>query len=118
MTCPNGICIPLSFQCDGDEDCSNGTDEIGCPPASSKPSCPQHKFQCSNGECIPEDWKCDGEVDCNDDSDELNCSLNCSSNQFTCTESGKCISKDFRCDDVKNCDDGSDEINCGEFLMQ
>ncbi|XP_046845225.1 very low-density lipoprotein receptor-like isoform X2 [Xenia sp. Carnegie-2017] len=117
LTCPNGICIPLSFQCDGDEDCSNGTDEIGCPPAPSKPSCPQHKFQCSNGECIPEDWRCDGEVDCNDDSDELNCSLNCSSNQFTCTESGKCISKDFRCDDVKNCDDGSDEINCEPLTL-
>lgn len=34
--CYNGDCIPLSYRCDGANDCSNGEDELGCPPQSGQ----------------------------------------------------------------------------------
>lgn len=42
--------------------------------------------------------------------------LNCTSNEFQCSNS-KCINLNLRCDDKKNCDDGSDEIDCGKYLF-
>ena len=31
FTCISGDCISSSYKCDGDEDCSDGDDEEGCP---------------------------------------------------------------------------------------
>uniref|UniRef100_A0A4W3HU78 Low-density lipoprotein receptor-related protein 2 n=1 Tax=Callorhinchus milii TaxID=7868 RepID=A0A4W3HU78_CALMI len=108
--CEDGRCIPLYWRCDAVSDCSDSSDEQGCP----RQTCGSNHFQCeSDGECISETWVCDGEEDCDDGSDEhQQCSRRtCSSYQFTCTN-GLCIPAEYRCDHVNDCTDKIDERDC------
>lgn len=117
--CRSGQCVSLSFVCDSDSDCDDGSDEASCPV----PTCGPGSFQCNNSVCVPRLWACDGDADCTDGSDEWtqNCPGGtgqkprtvCRDHEFLCS-SGECVHGSWRCDGGNDCADGSDEHNCSE----
>jgi len=70
FTCNNSLCIPKLWQCDGENDCVDGSDEAGC----RRTTCEANMFTCKDGKCIPPYWRCDFDRDCLDGSDEDGCS--------------------------------------------
>eukprot|EP00091_Calanus_sinicus_P000104 TRINITY_DN1002_c0_g1_i6.p1 TRINITY_DN1002_c0_g1~~TRINITY_DN1002_c0_g1_i6.p1 ORF type:complete len:697 (+),score=252.54 TRINITY_DN1002_c0_g1_i6:520-2610(+) len=118
--CGDGLCIPVSWTCDEQEDCHAGDDED--PKLCGKESeC--HQYTCGTGQCIPHRWVCDGGVDCDDGSDEAACGQerngtdSCKHEQgwFPCQDGSRCLLADHVCDKISQCEDGSDE---GSFCSQ
>ncbi|XP_025786771.1 MAM and LDL-receptor class A domain-containing protein 1 [Puma concolor] len=66
-------CVPLSGKCNGQEDCVDGSDEMGCSLSPPSQRCGEMEFHCSSGECIPSLLLCDGVPDCHFNEDESSC---------------------------------------------
>ncbi|GFR17676.1 hypothetical protein TNCT_303082 [Trichonephila clavata] len=61
-------CIFSFGMCDGNRDCRDGSDEIGCD------SCSHGQFRCADRkQCIDSSLICNGEKDCSDGLDEIYC---------------------------------------------
>ncbi|KAJ8390133.1 hypothetical protein AAFF_G00110070 [Aldrovandia affinis] len=113
-TCQNGECIPRDYLCDGERDCTDGSDEIKCGTPSP---CEPNEFKCQNGRCALKLWRCDGDNDCGDNSDESYCPTKgpgdtCAPEQFMCVMDRTCIPASYQCDEESDCADRSDEYDC------
>lgn len=120
--CDNSNCVPIGNLCDGENDCGDNSDEAQCGH-----DCKEDEYFCSPKGCINRKKNfCDGIVDCFDASDEAGCTdvtenpqgpkvrltLNCSANEFRCSNGIECISQMLQCDGFADCFDRSDEMNC------
>lgn len=64
-------CIPVTWRCDLESDCKDGSDELNC----MNNTCADYQFSCGppTYRCIYSSWVCDGDPDCKGGNDELNC---------------------------------------------
>jgi hypothetical protein len=93
--------IEPSLECDGERDCADGSDEVGCA-----------MFACGDGTTVLEALECDGFPDCADNADEATCEVH------VCGD-GANVPASFRCDGENDCADGSDEVDCdGNQMIQ
>jgi len=100
--CSNGQCISSYQRCDGDRECTDGSDELNCckqcanlkVPLFESMRCILHRTESSSSSA---DSSCSG---------------------WACSN-GQCISSYQRCNGYRECSDGSDELSCGtcEYLM-
>jgi len=97
--CADGTTVSASYRCDLYPDCSDGSDESGCPG-----------FDCGDGTTVPESFQCDAFPDCSNGRDESTCPT------FQCG-SGETVPADWKCDGAQDCSDGSDEAGCPEIAQ-
>ncbi|XP_071479555.1 uncharacterized protein [Diadema antillarum] len=123
--CTSRECIQEVFLCNGNSDCSDGSDELQCPTVYSQDdfSCdPTHEVKCGDGACTSVQSVCMYDIDqfglmegCRDATHLRDChDFPCPPSTMKCAEA-YCIPLRFRCDGKMDCPYGEDETGCDSF---
>lgn len=124
-TCQNGQCISRDYVCDGERDCSDGSDELTCGKSLIKHfalyslfvkergnNCKlvrsRFDFKCSKAALWQ--WKSFTRI-VRQKCASPGTPSPCEPNEFKC-QNGRCALKLWRCDGDNDCYDNSDEIDC------
>lgn len=89
--------VPVQSVCDGQSDCDDGSDELGCT-----------LFACGDAQSVATRAVCDGFMDCSNGQDEA---MNCQT--FECAD-GSTVPLTWQCDGDPDCTEASDEAGCPE----
>ncbi|XP_037384926.1 low-density lipoprotein receptor-related protein 8-like, partial [Talpa occidentalis] len=102
-------CIPVTWLCNGEQECPDGTDEQ-CEVLTA---CPGQKIQCPGSSlCRDARELCDAPEDCEEGSYEGRCpQSHCLPGQWQC-KNRVCVADGWKCDGTNNCGDSSDEDVC------
>ncbi|KAG8519237.1 CD320 antigen [Galemys pyrenaicus] len=109
----SGHCVPLSWRCDGDRDCLDGSDEEECriEPCAQDGQCPPPSgspCSCGGSDCSDSLGRSSG-----------NCTWEpCAAGELRCRLGGACIPRTWLCDGHPDCPDASDELGCGNEALQ
>jgi Low-density lipoprotein receptor domain class A len=93
--CTDGEFVDEDAECNGWEECTDGSDEEGCP-----------QFVCDDDERVQINAECNGWEECTDGSDEVGCTM------WMCDDGVQEILENQRCSFYEDCTDGSDEAGC------
>ena len=66
-------CVPKLWQCDGDNDCGNDSDEGNCEERDCGDGALNCGLEGSRKLCVLGQYECDHDDDCGNGADEVNC---------------------------------------------
>merc|ERR1712126_215566 len=106
--CAGGWSLPISFKCDGQDNCGDNSDEENCQKTGAIGSQTFHcKWDTNLINPLQIEMKCNGHNNCGDNSDEENCE----ETEFHCkwdTNHNSPLPIELKCNGQNNCGDNSD----------
>jgi len=106
FNCDDGQVIESIFECNGTQECTDGSDEANCGDGGV--GFVQGDFDCQDDTFVNASLVCDGVADCLENQDEALCAT---IGVFMCADQST-VSSTLVCDGSSDCADGTDESVC------